>query len=145
MHSRSRRRTLLVTAVIAAVVALGAFWLVGTPGGADTHSAVTDVGPEAFMAALRADPQAVLVDVRTPQEFAAGHLPGAVNVELDRLEAMAPTTLPDRNAHLLVYCHSGNRSSFAVQILERMGYTRLVNLVGGIAAWSSGGYPVTRD
>ena len=145
MRTRSRNRKWLITAIAATVIALGAYWLVGAAGGADTGSAVTNSGPEAFMAALRADPQAVLVDVRTPQEFAEGHLPGAVNVELDRLEALAPTALPDRNAHLLVYCHSGNRSSFAVQILERMGYTRLVNMVGGIAAWSGEGYPVTRD
>jgi rhodanese-related sulfurtransferase len=140
MKPSSGRRTLLIAAAIA-IAAVAGYTLLGSQPGAGT-AAITHLGPEAFMERMQGDPGAVVVDVRTPAEFQSGHLPGAINVELDRLEGLASTALPDRNARLLVYCRSGNRSSFAVNILEKQGYTRLVNMTGGIAQWSAQGYPV---
>ncbi len=67
------------------------------------------------------------VDVRTPEEYAAGHVPGAVNVPYDQLAKryaeLGPPATP-----LLLYCHSGRRSGIAVQILKAKGYTRLYDL-----------------
>ena len=141
-HSRSRTLVYIVSAVTAVVFATG--WLLMS-GVESSASGVVHIGPVGFMEALKGDSAAILVDVRTPQEFAEGHLPGAVNVELDRLPDLAPGLLPDKNAHLLVYCRSGNRSGFAVSILDQMGYSRLVNMTGGIVQWSQKGYPVTRN
>jgi len=68
-----------------------------------------------------------VVDVRTPDEYAAGHVPGAVNIPYDqmaqRYAELGPTTTP-----LLIYCHSGRRSGIAVQVLEKKGFTRLYDL-----------------
>ncbi len=68
-----------------------------------------------------------VVDVRTPQEYAAGHVPGAVNIPYDRLAErymeLGPPTTP-----LLLYCHSGRRSGIAVQTLKAKGYTQLYDL-----------------
>ena len=77
---------------------------------------------------------AVLLDVRTPQEYQGGHIPGSVNAPLQTLgsEDMLPA---DRDTPLFVYCHSGARSSQAVRLLTRMGYANAKN-IGGIAAYT---------
>ena len=80
-----------------------------------------------------ATPGAILLDVRTPQEYREGRIPGSKNVplqELDRIAAVAAR----RDTPLFVYCHSGARSSQAVRLLAGMGYTNTKN-IGGIAAY----------
>ncbi|MEG2378076.1 MAG: rhodanese-like domain-containing protein [Clostridia bacterium] len=73
---------------------------------------------------------AVLLDVRTAEEFAAGHVPGSVNLPLDVIATIAiPTSAP-----LFVYCHSGARSARACEILIQRGYT--VTNIGGIVEYS---------
>ncbi|ACG73967.1 Rhodanese domain protein [Anaeromyxobacter sp. K] len=74
------------------------------------------------------DAGARLVDVRTPQEFAAGHAPGAINVPYDEIARRAPGELPDRDATLVLYCRSGRRSAIAAKALRELGYTRLHDL-----------------
>ncbi|MDD2608426.1 MAG: rhodanese-like domain-containing protein [Giesbergeria sp.] len=75
----------------------------------------------------------LLVDVRSPGEFAAGHLAGAINLPLDQLTQAAAHALPDQNQPLVVYCLSGARSGIAVQWLQQNGYAQAVN-GGGISA-----------
>ena len=79
-------------------------------------------------------PGAVLLDVRTPEEYREGRIPGSVNVPLQSLgrEGAVPA---GKDTPLFVYCHSGARSAQAVRELARMGYTRAKN-IGGIAAWT---------
>ena len=78
---------------------------------------------------------AVLLDVRTPREFAAGHIPGAVNLDYREIvpqnAGMIEEALPDKSAPIYSYCRSGARSGMAVGILKQMGYMRVTNL-GGI-------------
>lgn len=73
-----------------------------------------------------------LVDVRTPGEYAAGHLPDALSLPLDTLGSRAAAALPDRSAALVVYCHSGMRARIACRQLVKMGYTGCV-YGGGMA------------
>ena len=98
--------------------------LFGFGGSADINQ-----GVEAF----RATPGAVLVDVRTPDEFAGGHIPGAVNVPLQQISA-AETAVPQKTTPLFVYCLSGARSAQATAALKRMGYDD-VRTIGGIGRW----------
>lgn len=77
---------------------------------------------------------AVIVDVRNKDEFAAGHIPGAVNVPLADVQ-FSMGTLGSVDTPLYVYCLSGARSRQARQNLKRMGYEKVVNM-GGIAAWN---------
>ena len=81
-----------------------------------------------------AAPGGVLLDVRTPEEFREGHIPGAVNVPLHTMEKTA-NVVKDKDTPLFVYCRSGVRSRQAVSALQHMGYTHVKNL-GGIAAWT---------
>lgn len=80
-----------------------------------------------------------LLDVRTPQEFREGHIPGAVNIELDGL-ANRLAEIP-RDEPVVVYCRSGRRSQMAAQILAQAGFTNITDL-GGIVAWQRQGLPV---
>lgn len=82
---------------------------------------------------------AVLLDVRTPEEYAAGHLPGSVNVPLDRIE----TIRLERSKPLFVYCRSGARSARACEILRGQGYTarNIGGLLGYRGALNRGGNP----
>lgn len=84
------------------------------------------LGPEEAQAALRQG--GILVDVRTPDEFAAGHLPRAINVPLDQLAEQMEMRVPVKDAVVLCYCASGMRSGAAIRQLRRLGYERVYNL-----------------
>ena len=98
---------------------------------------------EAF-AEKAADPAVFLVDVRTPDEYAEGHLRGAANIDaeaadfLDKMEAACPKETP-----VAIYCRSGRRSAEAAKKLSKAGYT-VCDLQGGILAWQEAGKPVTK-
>lgn len=76
---------------------------------------------------------AVLLDVRTPQEYDEGHIPGSINIPLQTIDE-AEAEIEDKDTKLFIYCHSGARSSQAAVLLEEMGYTK-VNNIGGIAQY----------
>ena len=78
----------------------------------------------------RAREGAVLLDVRTPEEYAEGHVPGSVNVPLQSIDKVA-SALADKTKTVFVYCRSGARSSQAVAFMKQMGYTEVHN-IGGI-------------
>ena len=77
---------------------------------------------------------AVLLDVRTPQEYRDGHIPGSQNVPLQQLDNVEEVA-ENKETALYVYCHSGMRSRQAVSLLQAMGYTNVHN-IGGIAAYT---------
>ena len=76
---------------------------------------------------------AVLLDVRTPQEYRAGHIPGSKNVPLQTIDKVA-SVAENKDTALFVYCYSGARSRQATAMLQHMGYTNVQN-IGGIAAY----------
>jgi len=77
---------------------------------------------------------AVLLDVRTPQEYREGHIPGSNNIPLQTIDKIS-SVADNQNIPLFVYCYSGGRSRQAVSALQHMGYTNVRN-IGGIAAYS---------
>ena len=81
---------------------------------------------------FRNTPGAILLDVRTPQEYREGHIPGSQNVPLQTIDNVR-TAAEKKDTPLYVYCHSGGRSRQAVQRLWQMGYSNVTN-IGGIAA-----------
>lgn len=85
------------------------------------------------VADYRNAPEAVLLDVRTPQEYREGHVPGSKNVPVQQLDKVV-SVVENKDTILYVYCYSGARSRQAVSLLQRMGY-RNVNNIGGIAAY----------
>ena len=81
----------------------------------------------------RAVPQAILLDVRTPEEYGGGHVPGSRNLPLQQIEKIT-SIAEKKETPLFVYCQSGARSRQAVSMLQRMGYEN-VNNIGGMAAY----------
>ena len=84
--------------------------------------------------AYQATPGAVLLDVRTPEEYREGHIPGSKNVPLQSLDKVT-SFVNNRDTPVFVYCHSGARSAQAVGALRGMGYANVKN-IGGIAAYA---------
>ena len=76
----------------------------------------------------------LIVDVRTEEEYAQGHIPGAVNIPNESITDTKPEQLPDQKQKLLVYCRSGNRSKQASEKLAALGYTGVYEF-GGINTW----------
>lgn len=84
--------------------------------------------------AYQATPGAVLLDVRTPEEYREGHIPGSKNVPLQSLDKVTGL-VNHQDTPMFAYCYSGARSAQAVSALQRMGYTNVKN-IGGIAAYA---------
>jgi rhodanese-related sulfurtransferase len=85
----------------------------------------------------------VVLDVRTPEEFAEGHLEGAVLVDFYAADFADQLAALDADVPYLVYCRSGNRSGQALGVMEQLGFTSVVDVDGGIVAWTGAGLPVT--
>jgi len=110
---------------------------------------------EVSVDALAAEPRDsyVLIDVREPPEFATGHIAGAVPIPRGVLEfqveanpAVACVTEPAlavREQPIVLYCRTGGRSALAAESLQKLGFTRVRSLAGGITAWTAAGKPVT--
>ncbi len=89
------------------------------------------------------DEGVALIDVRETDEFASGHLPGAKHVPRSYLETRIEGVVPDRDAHVILYCASGNRSAYGARTLEEdLGYTNVSSMTGGITLWKDRGYEV---
>ena len=87
---------------------------------------------------------ATMVDVREPGEYGAGHALGAKNLPLARIESGAGDVAKKKDATLILYCDSGDRSGKAAAALRKQGYTKVLNLSGGFGAWKQAGLPVER-
>ncbi len=97
---------------------------------------MADLSQQDWASALEADQEALILDVRTPQEFEAGYIPEAMNINiyeaqgfLDALEKL------DKSKNYYVYCRSGNRSRQACALMNNLGFTGAFNLEGGIIDW----------
>jgi sulfur-carrier protein adenylyltransferase/sulfurtransferase len=89
------------------------------------------------------DNGAVVIDVREAEEFEAGHIPGAKHVPRGYLESRIENAVADRDAHVVLYCASGQRSALAAHTLEQLlGYSNVESMTGGITLWKDRGYEV---
>src|SRR5581483_1064670 len=88
-----------------------------------------------------ARPGAVVLDVREPDEYEQGALPGAVHIPRGHLESKIETHVADRSTPIVIHCASGVRSAFAAKTLQDLGYTDVVSLSGGFNKWKDEGRP----
>ena len=86
----------------------------------------------------------LLVDVREESEFAKDHLPGAIHLGKGVIERDIEVRVPDVNAPLILYCGGGYRSALAADNLQKMGYTNVLSMDGGIRVWREKSLPLTR-
>jgi len=108
--------------------------------GTEQVTGVQVVDPADFQQAI--DSGAELIDVRTSIEFSAGHIEGAVNMDIANPEFEAQIAILDPTREYAVYCRSGNRSGVAAAQMSDAGLSSIVDLGGGILVWEDRGYPV---
>ena len=119
----------------------GSLGSVTAAAGAPAKGATLDAA--AFAAALQR-PGTVVLDVRTAAEFADGHLPAAINIDVNAADFSTKVGALDKNVPYAVYCRSGNRSATALRVMEGLGFTGAYHLGGGIGAWTAAGGPTTK-
>ena len=127
------KKALLVLAVLGVL-------LVSACGSSST--AVSKVDAQAFADAA-GQAGVVVLDVRSPEEFAAGHLPGAININVEDAGFADAIATLDKNATYAVYCQSGRRSGIATSQMAEAGFATLFDLQGGVQAWQQAGGALT--
>jgi molybdopterin/thiamine biosynthesis adenylyltransferase/rhodanese-related sulfurtransferase len=107
----------------------------------DVKSQIREVSVEEARA--QADKGAVLVDVREPDEWANGHIPGAIHIPRGFLELRIEEKVPDKTKDVVVYCAGGTRSAFGAKSLQELGYKNVVSMAGGFGKWKETSLPIT--
>ncbi len=112
--------------------------------GCSTSSSAIDLSVTEFSAKV-AEAGVITLDVRTPGEFAEGHLEGArlIDFQSDNFENEIATL--DKNATYAVYCRSGNRSGQAVKVMQDAGFMNVFNMNGGVIDWANAGLPLVNN
>lgn len=136
--------------VVLLVLALGVLAMAACSGdGGETAApAVEAVDPAALAPSIdvataysvRDNPQVFMLDVREPDEYAAGHIPGITLIPMGEVAQRLGEIPTDQQ--VIVTCRSGNRSGQIVDFLRSQGFTNVHNMEGGIVAWEEAGYPV---
>lgn len=128
------RRLLALIAILLGTTAVLA-------GCSSSSTSVENVSADQFLTAS-AEPGTVVVDVRTPAEFAAGHVDGAVNIDVESGNFASEIAALPKDTTYAVYCRSGRRSTLATDQMAEAGFTSLVNLQGGVADLQAAGAPI---
>jgi rhodanese-related sulfurtransferase len=87
----------------------------------------------------------LLIDVREESEYAADHLPGAIHLGKGIIERDVENRVPDPDTPVVLYCAGGFRSVLAADNLQKMGYTQVLSMDGGVRGWREKGFPLTKD
>lgn len=96
------------------------------------------IAPDALVQRMdKGDTNLVILDVRTPEEFASGHIPGAINISHDQLPNRLAEIAGAKDKDVVVYCRSGRRSAIAQQALEAQGFKRVLHLEGDMLQWQA--------
>jgi rhodanese-related sulfurtransferase len=110
----------------------------------DTKKRIREVTIDDVKAKLDRREKFVLIDVREEREYAADHLPGAVHLGKGTIERDVEDRVPDQNTPLVLYCGGGFRSALAADNLQKMGYTQVFSMDGGIRGWREKGFTLTK-
>ena len=100
------------------------------------------IEPSELAARIASAESPVILDVRSPEEFSSGHIPGAVNIPYDQLSERLAASGLSPTAEIVVHCESGRRAEVATAILREAGYTDVRDLTGHMAAWRADGFPI---
>lgn len=138
----------MITRRLFTALAAGAILSVAACGSAQTSApgaagvaAAAELGAAAFKERL-AEPGTVILDVRSREEFAEGHLDGAINIDVEDPSFAEEIEGLNKSVPYAVYCRSGNRSQIAIDLMREAGFENTYHLAGGIGAWSAARYDV---
>jgi len=110
----------------------------------DAKSRVRETNVDEVRSRLDRGDKLVLIDVREDREFDADHLPGAVHLGKGIIERDVEAKYPDLQTELILYCGGGFRSALAADNLQKMGYSNIISMDGGIRSWREKGYPLEK-
>jgi len=110
----------------------------------DAKTRVREISPEEVRQKQERRDDFVFIDVREDLEWAEGRAEGSVHLGKGIIERDIERAVPDRNKELVLYCGGGYRSALAADMLQRMGYSNVKSMAGGIRVWRNLGYPTTR-
>ncbi|HXG09633.1 MAG TPA: rhodanese-like domain-containing protein [Gemmataceae bacterium] len=111
----------------------------------DARSRIRELTVDEVKAKLDRGERFHLIDVREESEWAKDHLPGAIHLSKGIIERDVEQKIPDTAAEIVLYCGGGFRSALAADNLQKMGYTNVYSMDGGIRGWREKGYPLTKD
>lgn len=107
-------------------------------------SAGDDISAKNLLIRMAAERPPVILDVRSPEEYASGHVPGAINIPHDQIQARLSELDDQRGEEIVVYCRSGKRAGIASEILSDSGF-RVTHLTGDMMGWTAAGHPEEND
>ncbi len=109
--------------------------------GCYTKTNKADISPDELLSHPNRQ-QLLILDVRTPDEYSAGHVPGAINIPHTELSHNLSQIIEHKHKPVVVYCHSGRRAAIAQAILAEAGFDQLFHLTGDMVGWKAGNYPL---
>jgi len=110
----------------------------------DTRKRIREVTIDEVKAKLDRKETFLLIDVREESEYAVDHLPGAIHLGKGIIERDVEDRVPDQNTPMVLYCGGGFRSALAADNLQKMGYTQVLSMDGGIRGWREKGLTLTK-
>ena len=110
----------------------------------DAKKRVRETTVDAVKTRLDRGDKFLLVDVREESEYAKDHLPGAIHLGKGVIERDVEAKVPDTSTEMILYCGGGFRSALAADNLQKMGYTNVISMDGGIRGWREKGFPLTK-
>ena len=110
---------------------------------AEAKKKITEISPTEAAAKSKSG-EAVIVDVREKDEWAEGHIPDATHMSRGTIELDVEEKVPDRDSMIICHCGGGGRSALVAETLQKMGYTNVRSMAGGLRAWKAAGLPTTK-
>ena len=111
----------------------------------DAKKRVQETTVDEVKAKLDRKQKFLLIDVREESEYAKDHSPGAIHLGKGIIERDIEERVPDQNTTMVLYCGGGFRSALAADNLQKMGYTQVISMDGGIRGWREKGFPLAKD
>ena len=138
----------LIVTIILALMMLATSMIVSCVGKTEApEQLIEDVTAEQAFRLIeenKNDPDLLIIDVRTPQEYTDGHIEDAINMDFNSGAFGDEVRKLDRTKKYLVYCRSGNRSRGAINEMTQLGFEQVYHLYVGIVGWSDAGYPLVK-
>ena len=129
------------------ILALSVVIIASLSVAACTKQVIADITPQVASVLIeenRDDPDFIIIDVRTPEEFAAGHIENAINIDFRSEGFEDSINKLDKSKAYLVYCRTARRSRSAVNIMEELDFNEIYHMLGGIVQWEAEGLPIAK-
>lgn len=110
----------------------------------EARAHIKEVSVAEARARVEANPKVILVDIREDSEWSNGHATQAIHLGKGILERDIETTIPDKNAEIILYCGGGYRSALSAEMAQRMGYKNVASMMGGYKGMVAAGWPMTK-